>query len=347
MEGVAADHRALLDAVVESLNAPDDGAPLVGGVPAEGPIRALTVPDAWESGGFSKLWRMKREGFAFGSAGVLSAQGDKTLGCVRYHRPSEPDKPARSVFLLLALGAEGPRVQGVFAEVPLALGWLRGWIVPGQRVDALPSDDAARELAAAIVEAPRGGLGAVLQARLGLSDDNLTRLLGELPDGPLRAVGVHSLPVVGRSLIGLGKDPGPGAERDRAAEVWLVTELRPDAERPRLVAVTGWPSLPAMLTGARAVASDGAPAESDLFVDRLLAVVRASDNRPSEDQRERFRQELILRLQSAFARQMPNEQTVADAVKAVLKPDAQAARAKNIGELIKLVLERVADRSET
>lgn len=325
------DHRQFLDSLVAVLNQPDDD---------DAGLRAIATPDAFDVGNLKGLWKLRRDKVVYTSAGVLSARGPRTLGCVRYERPADPSKPARSAFALLIEGDDGFKVAGIYEEIPLALAWLRGWITAGQKVAALPSDDEGRALAEALTTAPRGGIAAFLSERIDTDPAIAARADGILGEGPATVLGVHALRIIGRTLIGIGV--GHDA-------LWLVIERDPKHERPHLVAVLIRPSLAAHVTGARAYALETEKVETDLFLDRLLAAVRgraaaaAKGQASDDDQRERFREELTQRLNASFGRQMPADEAVVEALKATLQ--SSAARAKTMGELVAQVLGHLAGRT--
>jgi len=345
------DHKHFLETVVIALNRPESSrsAAFENGHEDAGErdgaaLRALATDDAWEAGGLRGLWRLRRDKVTFSSAGVLSPHAPRTLGCVRYERLADASKPPRSAFALLSEDATaGFRVEGVYEEIPLALAWLRGWITPGQRVDRLPSDASGEALAAELVAVPHGGLGAFLSERLDADPAITARADDVLPDGPAKVLGVHAMPIIGRTLVGI-------AVGDDA--LWLVIERHPDdvGGRAHLVSVLVRPSLSALVTGARAFTTETERAESDLFLERLLAAVRgraSSQNRPvavtTDEQRERFREELMQRLSASFGKHIPADEAVIAALRQTLQ--SSAPRAKNIGELVAQVLGRLVDRT--
>jgi len=325
------DHKQFLDNIVAVLNQSEDD---------DAGLRALATPDAFDVGNLKGLWRLRRDKVVYSSAGVLSAHGPRTLGCVRYERPTDPSKPARSAFALLLEGEDGFKVAGIYEEIPLALAWLRGWITAGQKADALPSDDEGKALAEALVTAPHGGIAALLCERIDADPAVAARADGILSDGPATVLGVHALTIIGRTLIGIGV----GHEA-----LWLVLERDPKHDRPHLVSVLIRPSLAALVTGARAYALDTEKLETDLFLERLLAAVRGraaaakSSAEGDDDQRERFREELTQRLNASFGRHMPADEAVVEALKATLQ--SSSARAKTMGELVAQVLGHLAGRT--
>lgn len=336
MTEAARDHGEFLDVVVAALNGPFTGG-AEKAMPETGPLRELATQEAWELGGFGKLWRMRRDGFVFDSAGVLAPHGERMLGCIRYRRESEPDRPARSVFVLQTEEGQRHRVVGVYAETSLAVGWLRGWIAPGQRLSALPGGDLGRELASDLADAPRERLAERVMDRLDVGEQDAQRISRELPEGRLVVLAVHSLPVVGRTIFGLGED-GDGPVQYREG-LWFVIE---HDQAPKLISVLSYPSLTHLLNGAR---SSQAENEVDLFVDRITAVVReAQDNEARDPDQERYRDEITQRLESAFEGEMPTEQQVVEALKSALI--AGASEGKQLGQLVVSVLEQLAESKE-
>ncbi len=319
-------HRAFQDVVIAALNGPDD----------EVVVRALASPQAWDTGGLRGLWKLRRDGVRFSSAGVLSERGPRTLGCVRYER-DDVSKPARSAFVLLAEVDSGFRIEGVYEEIPLALAWLRGWIEPGVRAEALPSDEGIAAFAQRIAEVAHGQLGAFLIEHCDAETAMAARADTMLPAGAAKVIGVHVLAAVGRALVGIGVGP---------MAMWLVLERRVESvERLRCVAVTVRPSMTALLTGARAYQPETERIEADLFMQRLLDAVRGRGTPATPellDQRERFRQELVERLNASFTANIPADEAILSALRQTL--EKQPARGRSVGELVAAVLGRIVQQ---
>lgn len=337
MSAPSYDHRRLLDDVVAALSQDDPSF-----------LRALAAPGAWEAG-LSQLWKLRGDDVVFSAAGALSPRAERTLGCLRFQRRNELGARAgidqRSVFLLLTerTADRGTlyEVAGVYAEVPLALGWMRGWIGPGQKIDTLPSDEEALAFAETLVTVPHGRRGAYIARRFGAEPAQTARADTLLFEGPARILGIHGIPSIGRVLVGIGVD---------LDELWLVLERDPSTTRLRLVEMLRRGSLTALLTGARSLTRDGSEI-TDLFIERLrsavlpaLAPAPVVDNKTEAPFPFPFHDELVQRLDAAFTRPLPADDAVYDAVRDSLP--ASAAHAKDLGELVLAVLGRLADRSE-
>ena len=319
-------HREFLDVVIAALNGPDD----------EVVVRALASERAWDSGGLKGLWKLRRDRVRFSSAGVLSEHGARTLGCVRYVR-DDPSKPARSAFVLLAEVDTGFRVEGVYEEIPQALAWLRGWVEAGVRAEDLPSDEGIAAFAQRIADVAHGQLGAFLIEHCDAETAMAARADTMLPAGAAKVLGVHVLAAVGRALVGVGVGP---------MALWLVLERQvASPDKLRCVAVTVRPSMTALLTGARAYQPETERIEADLFLQRLLDAVKGRGAPASpevQDQRARFRQELVERLNASFQTNIPADEALVAALRQTL--EKQPARGRSVGELVADVLGRIAQR---
>lgn len=319
-------HREFLDVVIAALNGPDD----------EVMVRALASAQAWESGGLKGLWKLRRDRVRFSSAGVLSERGPRTLGCVRYER-DDTSKPARSAFVLLAEVDSGFRIEGVYEEIPLALAWLRGWIEAGVRAEQLPSEVDVAAFAQRIADVEHGHLGAFLIEHCDAETAMAARADTMLPAGAAKVLGVHVLAAVGRALVGIGVGP---------MALWLVLERQVASPgHLRCVAVTVRPSMTALLTGARAYQPETERIEADLFLQRLLDAVRGRGTPATPevlDQRARFRQELVERLNASFTANIPADEALISALRQTL--EKQPARGRSVGELVADVLGRIAQR---